>query len=175
MQVEARPDDLDDIRERIKRTQREIGKVERTPVPSGDIIDRVKRHVDGLAAKAHPIITGIGDGQSLRVLYPLHENADRVAQSGFAPDQANALLLFALLEPDRLAERLMKTVSDVSISARERDQLLHALQEQLIELRYAEEATVSAMIEAGDDVTRSGSAPWAVLMVTVEHEQQAAA
>jgi len=173
-QVEARPDDLADVRERITRTQREIAKVERTPTPSDDIADRVKRHVDGLAAKALPIITGIGDGQALKVLYPLHEHADRVAQSGFSQHEGNALLLFALLDGEVLAKRLMETISDVSISSRERDQLLHALREQLTELRYAEEASICAAIERGDDVTRSGP-PWAVLMIEIEQQQRAAA
>ena len=65
----------------------------------------------------------------------------------------------------------MQIITDTGISSRERDQLLHALQEQLIELRYDEEASISAMIEAGDDVSRSGSAPWAVLMIEIEQQQ----
>ena len=73
-EVEARPGDLDDIRERIKAVKIEIAKVERIPVPSDDIADRVKRHVDALAAKATPIITGVGSGQALKVLFPLHDS-----------------------------------------------------------------------------------------------------
>ena len=46
-----------------------------------------------------------------RCCFRCSDNADRVAQSGFAPDEANALLLLALLEPDRLAERLMEIIN----------------------------------------------------------------
>ncbi len=60
-----------------------------------------------------------------------NENANRVHQSGFSQYEGNALLLAALLQPDRLTERLMETINDTGISARERDQLLHALQEEL--------------------------------------------
>ena len=73
-----------------------------------------------------------------------------------------------------MTERLIKTITATGISSRERDQLRNALQEQLTELRYSEEASVSATIEAGEDVTRSGP-PWAVLMIEIEQQQQAAA
>ena len=71
-----------------KRRRREIAKVERTPVPSDDIADRVKRHVDGLAAKAHADHHRHREWSGVAVLFPLHENADRVALSGFAPTKA---------------------------------------------------------------------------------------
>ena len=174
--VEGRPGDLDDIRRRIGEVRDEIGKVQRTPVPSADIAERVKRHVDALAARAAPIITGVGSGQALRVLFPLSLHADRIAQSGFAPDQANALLLVALLEPERLTERLMEVIADTSIAASERDGRLRTLQAELAQLHYDEEASISAMTERGEDVTRSTSAPaWSVLMVEIEQQQRAAA
>jgi hypothetical protein len=37
-----------------------------------------------------------------------------------------------------------------------------------------EERAICAAINNGDDVSRGSSPPWAVLMVSIEHEQQAA-
>ena len=174
--VEGQAGDLDDIRARIKAVADEIGAVQRLPVPSDDLRDRVSRYVDDLAARAQPIIAGIGDGETLRVLYPLHDHADRVTLSGFATDQGNALLLVALVDGERLAERLLQAATVGSITASERNERLRVLHQQLTQLRYDEEAAITCALNDGDDVSRSGSAPaWAVLMVQVEHALEAAA
>jgi hypothetical protein len=110
-------------------------------------------------------------------LYPLRSDADRVSRSGFSDFEANALLLAAFLHGDVLVERLMQSALVGSISASKRDARLQTLQAELTKLRYDEEATISALIAAGDDsVTRSSAQPWAVLMVeVVSDEAQAAA
>jgi hypothetical protein len=174
--VEGNGGDLDDIRARIKQVKDEISRVQALPVPSDDLAERIRRHVDALALRAQPVIQGVGDGQALRVLYPLHDHADRITMSGFAKDDGNALLLLALVDSERLAECLLQVAVDGGISATERNARLHALQLEETQLRYDEETSICAAISNGDDVSRSGSAPaWAVLMVQVEHELEAAA
>jgi hypothetical protein len=54
--------------------------------------------------------------------------------------QANALLMLAFLDGERLAKRLTEAAYEGSISPTERDRRLHALQERLTQLRYDEEA-----------------------------------
>jgi hypothetical protein len=93
--------------------------------------------------------------------------------AGFSPDEANALLLAALLQPERLAERLLRVATETGITASEREMRLRALRSEEVRLRYDEEAAICAAVERGDDATRSASAPaWAVLQIEVEHEQK---
>jgi hypothetical protein len=115
--VEGNGGDLDDIRARIKQVKDEISRVQALPVPSDDLAERIRRHVDALALRAQPVIQGVGDGQALRVLYPLHDHADRITMSGFAKDDGNALLLLALVDSERLAECLLQVAVDGGISA----------------------------------------------------------
>ena len=150
--------------------------MQRLPVPSADLGERIKAYVERLAAKAQPVMQGIGDGQALRVLCPLHDHADRATLTGFVPDEGNALLLTAIVHPEHLAERLTQGAVEGSMPASERDQGLQALQHELTGLRYQEEASICAAISNGEEVSRTGSQPpWAVLMVQVEHELEAAA
>ena len=142
--VEGHPGDLDDIRRRITQTRDEINRLRSLPVPSDDLADRVKRYVDELAAHARPVMQGIGHGQTLRVLYPLRENADRTTQSGFSQHEGNPLLLLALLAPERLTEQLLQTALSGGIPASELHDRLQKLQQHLTQLRYDEEASISA-------------------------------
>jgi hypothetical protein len=91
-------------------------------------------------------------------------------QSYFAEATANPLLLAALVDGERLAERLTQCALAGSISRSEQTARLHDLQAQLTALRYDEETSICKAISNGDDVARSGSCPaWAVLMVQIEH------
>jgi hypothetical protein len=172
--VEGYAGDLGAIRAHIRETMDEIAQVGRMPVPSDDLGDRIARHVAKLAAKAQPVVRGISDGQDLSVQWPLHDRADRIAMSGFSDSDANALLLLAFMDGETLAARLVQVAHEGSISSGERDQRLQALQQQLTRLRYDEEQAVTAAINDGGDVSRDAP-PWAVLMVEIEHRQQAAA
>jgi hypothetical protein len=44
----------------------EIAQVERHPVPSDDLADRIKNYVDALASRAQPVIKGIAPDQALQ-------------------------------------------------------------------------------------------------------------
>jgi hypothetical protein len=167
--VEGVAGDLESIRARINATEHEIDVLERLPVPSGDLGKRIANHVAALAAKATPMVQGIADGQTLKVLWPLTDHADRVTQSGFVETEANPLLLAALLYPERLAECILQAATASGIPKGERDARLKALKAQLTQALYDEEASL-------DDDMRSPSAPaWAVLQVRIAAAKKAAA
>jgi hypothetical protein len=174
--VESHGGDLDDIRARIDAVKGELAQTLRTPTLSGDLGAKIADYVADLASKARPVISGTGDGESLRVLYPLHDHADRVTRSGFSDHEANALLLAAMLHGESLAKCLLRTATDAGITANERSMRLQALQAEMVTLRYSEEAAITDALARGEDAIRSSSQPaWAVLMIEVDHEQQAAA
>jgi hypothetical protein len=141
--VEAEGGDLADIRARSKAVKDEIRQVESMPVLSADLPDRIKAYVALLAVKARPVVQGVDPGQALRVLWPLRPDANRATiDSGFSDREGNALLLAALLHPERLAERVMRAVAASSIDAAERAERLSALQARLDRL---------ALQRGGDD------------------------
>ena len=70
--------------------------------------------------------------------------------AGFSPDEANVLLLAALLQPERLAERLLRVATATGITASEREMRLRALRSEEVRLRYDEEAAICAAIERSD-------------------------
>ena len=119
---------LDVVRQRIGEVLDEIARVQRLPVPSADLGDRIAHYVAKL--RAQPVITGIAEGQALSVHYPLHNHADRVTMSGFSDFEANALLMAAFLDGETLAARLTQAAMEGSISESERDQRLRGLQER---------------------------------------------
>jgi hypothetical protein len=98
------------------------------------------------------------------------DHADHITLSGLAQHEGNPLLLLALAQPERLTERLLQVALDGSISSGERSGRLQALQQQLTRLRYDEEAAFCAALANGDEVSRLGASPEAVLMVEVEQE-----
>jgi len=59
-------------------------------------------------------------------------------------------LLLALVDGERLAERLLQVAVEGGISATERNKRLHALQLEETRLRY-DEASICAAISNGDD------------------------
>ena len=124
--VQSAGGDLDAIRARIEEIKGEISRVQLTPVLSGDLGARIADHVAALGLKAKPIVSGVGHGEALRVLYPLHDHADRITQTGFSDHEGNALLLAALLDGKRLAERLLQVATETAITANERSLRLQA-------------------------------------------------
>jgi hypothetical protein len=170
---EGYPCDLGAIREHIRETQDEIGMVQRMPVPSDDLAERVAHYVAWLAARAEPIVRGVAGGE-LSVHWPMRPEADRITHSGFAQNEGNPLLLMAFMDGETLAARLMMVALAGSIQEDERAQRLHELHERLTEHRYDEEAAVVAALARGEDVTRDAP-PWFVLQVQIEHEQAVAA
>ena len=128
-------DDVDDIRSRLDAVKGEIARTTRTPTLSGDLGSRIADYVADLASKARPVISGTGDGETLRVSWPLNDHADRTTQSGFSPHECNALLMFALLDGKRLAERLLQVATEVGISSNEREMRLRSLRSAAMRTR----------------------------------------
>jgi hypothetical protein len=169
VEVTGRVQDLDVVRERIARTRAEIDALERMPTPSSDLSKRIRAHVQRLAEKAQPLVTGIGDGETLKAMFPLNDHADRRTQTYFSQDDANPLLLAALLHPERLTDRLLAAAMASGIPKGERDAKLKTLRSQLEQARYDEEASL------GNDVRSSSQPAWAVLMVKQVTAKRAAA
>ena len=82
--------DLQDARQRIDDMQDEIKRLHGVPVPSADIRERIEAYVSALA---RPKVSGIATGE-LRVSWP----NDMIA-------------VMALLQPDAMADALMKEVA----------------------------------------------------------------
>src|SRR5262249_20571622 len=83
----------------------------------------------------------------------------------------NGLLMTAFLHPEALLQRLMieaKHVCSRPCPPEERPQKIAALEQQLNELGYAEEALVSKAQDAGEGVVRRLEArPWHVVQVRI--------
>jgi hypothetical protein len=170
--VEGRIGSLDDIRNRIKQVRAEIGRIEATPIPSDDLKVRIGNYVASLADKAVPLVKGIAAGEKLAILWPLNDHADRIAQTGLAVDNANPLLLMALLHPETMVERLMEISTINAIPPQVREARLAELRAEETELRFDEERAVTEALANGEDARRMPSSPpWAVLMIKVEHAQ----
>ena len=67
--------------------------------------------------------------------------------AGFSPDEANVLLLAALLQPEPSAERLLRVATETGITTSEREMRLRS---EEVRLRYDEEAAICAAIERSD-------------------------
>jgi hypothetical protein len=162
--------DLDDVRARIAEAEREISELLAAPTRSADIEARVRAYVQGMA---RPQITGIGDGERLKVIWPGAGFDTR----GPREDRADVLPLMALLHGEAMVAALMREVECVSntpLPRLEREKRIAELQAELGKLRFIEEPLVSAAIARGEDVQHSASAPpEAVLQVRVVEAKRA--
>jgi hypothetical protein len=86
----------------------------------------------------------------------LHDHADRLSLSGFSEAEGSPLLLAALVDGERLAERLLANAIAGSISASERNERLQALRLEETRLRYDEEASICAAASASALVIGDG-------------------
>jgi hypothetical protein len=173
--IEPRLGDLDSVRSAIKQVRSEIGRIEAMPIADPYLENRVWNYVTALAEKAAPRVRGIGDGERLQVLWALNDHASVVTQTGYASDQANPLLLAALLTPEAMVERIMKAATDGLLSPDQRAERLEQLNAELTQLRYDEESAVAVAIERNEDVTRASAPPWAILQVRIAEQPTEAA
>jgi hypothetical protein len=139
---------LEGTRAKIKALEAELSAL--NSAPSEDIEQRLRAYVEGLAK---PRITGVGRGETLKIVFP---------GAGFGPsgphtDRAEALCLIAFLFADRMVEQLMAEIEDMSVDVCE--PVLIEQREQLVE-----EALVAAAIANGEDVQRSPNAPPAAVL-----------
>jgi hypothetical protein len=171
--VEAATDDadLDDVRAQIAELRSELSRLRALPTPGADIEQRVRDYV---AKMARPTISGIGQGERLRVVWP----GAGWTSSGPREDVADVLSMTALVHPDVMAAALLKEVDRVADTAslKDREARIAELEVELADLAYTEEALVTEAIADSEDVSRAIDAlPCAVLGVRiVEHGSRAA-
>jgi hypothetical protein len=152
---------LADVRAKLEAIHAELATLRAVPTPSADIEQRVRAYVQSMA---RPTISGIGDGERLKVIWP----GAGWDMKGPIEHRAEVLPMMALLFPDAMVGALMRDVERMALPQATRQKRIAALEHQIEQLAYVEEALVAAAIVNGDEVQRSPSAPpQAVLQVRV--------
>jgi hypothetical protein len=167
----ADSDNIASVRARLAAITAELKLLQSAPTPGDDLRNRIQAYVSELSDNAYPEIQGIGQGETLRVYWPAEPRASRRNLNGFDTALSNGLLMFAWLEPARLVDHLVAVancIGDQHGPAAERPQRIASLQDEILPLRYAEEALICRMLAAGDAVVRDPNAPVeAVLQVKI--------
>lgn len=102
---------LSGVRERLKAAQEEIVALQRALVPAKDIKQRIADYVHGLAEAGRPVLSGVGEGEKLTIVWPQHANVKRVRPHiGYVAGRPDPLLLAAYLHADVFIEKLMAEV-----------------------------------------------------------------
>jgi hypothetical protein len=151
VQVKTDGHDLDEARDRLEAAQDELKALRAVPTPSADIEPRVRAYVQSMA---RPTISGVGSDERLKVIWP----GAGWDSSGPREHRADVLPLIAMLHGDAMVAALMREVerpADGSLPRAERNKRIAALEAELAELAYFEEAMVAAAIASGDDVHRA--------------------
>jgi hypothetical protein len=103
--VEVKADgDLEEVRSRLKAAQDELAALRAVPMASADIEERVKAYVREMA---RPTISGIGDGERLKVTWP----GAGWDSSGPREHRADILPMMALLHGDPMVAALMAEIT----------------------------------------------------------------
>jgi hypothetical protein len=139
--------DLDAVRASIGKAEEEIAELRAVPVPSSDIRERLQDFVAGLA---RPRITGIGNGEPLRVIWP-----------------ADTIAALALLLPEQMTAALLKEIDRLANSP----MTLQARNRRISELKSEIDTLQRQALAAGEDT--SGLPPEVVLGVRVVRREQA--
>ena len=164
--VEGRPNgqDLTQVRKRLQQIANEFSQIKAAPTPSADIRDRIATYVRALARAGTPIISGVGEGVSLDVRWPISRSA-----SDYDPTAANPLFMAALMFPDVMIDHLHAVIEqDASkpMPVKDRAARIAVLNAETEQLRRLEEALVQQALDHGEEVTRDPSSPcWAILGV----------
>jgi hypothetical protein len=154
--------DLDEVRAKINAIKAELATLRAVPIPSADIEKRLQGYVE---AMARPQITGIGEGEKLKVIWPGAGWDTR----GPIEHRADPLALAALMFPDEMTAGLMREVERTTGDRKARQLRISGLESELLELAYVEEAICGA-----NGAERSpGAPPQAVLGVKVVESKRA--
>jgi hypothetical protein len=136
------------VHERLRAAQDEIMRLQRAPTPSGDIKQRVENYVRKLAEAGRPVLSGVGQGENLQIVWPQHANVNRARPNvGYVANRADPLLLAAYLAPDVLTEKLMAEVMAIAndpLPVAARQPRIAALAAEVEQLQRVEEALVVA-------------------------------
>jgi hypothetical protein len=165
------------VRENIHYARQEIATIKAAAIPAHDIQRRVTAYVEHLAAKAKPVVQGLGADQRLAVLWPIQHDMSRVNLQGYDEANAHALMMIAACAPEQLTARIMEEIAiaaSTPLPVAERAPRIAELQRKVEGLAYIEEALVAVAIANGEPVCRRGEAPpAAVLLVKVVAAEEA--
>jgi hypothetical protein len=128
--------DLDGARQKLNELRQELHKLTSQSVPSNDLPRRVRQYVGSLAHKC--MVQGIGEGQTLRILWPVDERAATSRNGdGFMLNQVNPLYLAALLHPMDLTRCIMSSIEQSQpMPKEERAERIAEVTQQLRDLAY---------------------------------------
>jgi hypothetical protein len=162
VEVKADGHDLEEVRAKLEAIHAELAALRAVPTPSEDIEQRIRHYVYSMA---RPQITGICKGERLKIVWPGADFDTR----GPREDSAKVLPMMALLFPDAMTAALIGEVERMAndpLPQAERKKRIVALEHEIEQLAYVEEALVAAAIADGEDVQYSpGALPQAVLGV----------
>jgi hypothetical protein len=154
--------DLEEVRAKREAIRDELAALRAIPTPSADIEQRIRHYVYSMA---RPQITGICKGERLKIVWPGADFDTR----GPREDSAKVLPMMALLFPDAMTAALISEVERMAndpLPQAARQKRIAALEHEIEQLAYVEEALVAAAIADGEDVQHSpGALPQAVLGV----------
>jgi hypothetical protein len=172
------------VQETLTRTRQSIAtaikkrdRLQRAPVASADLARRIAAYVDRLAELARPLVTGIGEGETLDVRWPSKlEGLNRNNRSGYSAGEAHPLLLTALLHRqvliDAITEEAARSVHAVCPVER-RPARIAELTAAIERLGYEEEALIELARAEGTAIDRRVDAdPRAILGVELVSEDE---
>src|SRR5262245_56613124 len=111
--VDANGYDLATLRNRLAAIEREIREIEVAPMPSADIVDRIKGYVGELSRKAVPLFYRGLDGGPLDIRWPGFD-ANRSNANNFDSQRCNPLLMCAFLQPAALETALLREIEAIA-------------------------------------------------------------
>lgn len=139
---------LSGVRERLKAAQEEIVALQRALVPAKDIKQRIADYVHGLAEAGRPVVSGVGEGEKLTIVWPQHANVKRARPHiGYVAGRPDPLLLAAYLHADVFIEKLMAEVEAMAttpLPVAARQPRIAVLAAEVERLQRIEEALVVA-------------------------------
>ena len=131
---------LEEVRSRIDVLETELRTLRAVPTPSADIEERVKAYAREMA---RPTISGIGEGEQLRVIWP----GSGWDSKGPREHRTDVLPMMALLHGDAMVDALMREVECMTndpVPIKERASRIAALTDEIEQLQRVEEALVVA-------------------------------
>jgi hypothetical protein len=151
---------LAQVRGELAALRSDLSKLRGNPPASLDIGRRIDDLVAEWARKATPEVRGFHNGGTLDVLW----NGNR--------DECNGLTLMAALFPRELSEHIIGAVTRAQpLSAQQHSEKMLQLNETINRLSYVE----AALVERGGGEHSIESAPWCLLGVRIERQENAAA
>jgi hypothetical protein len=163
--VDCNGHDLGTVRAKLVEVSQEISDIESAPLPPVGLHDAVAESVAALAWNGRPEIRGSA------VHWPLHDHANRRNLVDFDSHSCNALLMFAWLFPQQLADRIEQAVMQhctARYPLEGRQQRVAALRVERDQLERVEAALITAALAKGLDAGYGAAAPAAILGVRVK-------